>query len=302
VLDSSKASLDLKAEMKQVPTALLDRLQDMDGLLATALGDLIDGSLTTSNLSSTAGTLSASLSAPNTRVDVPLATLRNGALVIEPSKPITGHLALSKPLRDRLLFRINPILADLRQTQQPIRLTIPNFSYPTDGNLANLDGDVSLTFGEVAFDTGSQLLGLLDIFNRKQDPTIPGFVEPLNVVIRKGQLTYRDFALRVGRDSAGWKHSLDFSGDIDLAQQPPYARAIKSLYPIEGLSRSIKELQRVPLLGAVAIGVTFFGPLYDPSGNATTLQSKFDVQVKPEDILKDKNIQKGIEDLFKKIR
>lgn len=302
VLDTAGASIDLKAEMKQLPTLLLDRLQDMDGLLATALGDLIDGSLTVSNLSSTTGTISANLAAPNTRVDVPLATLRDGLLVIEPTRPISGHLALTPPLRQRLLFRINPILADLRQTQQPIKLAIPSFAYPTDGNLTRLDGDITLTFGEVAFDTGSQLLGLLDIFNKKQDPTIPGLVEPLNVVIRKGQLTYKDFALRVGRDSGGWKHSLDFAGDIDLTQQPPYARAIKSLYPIEGLSRSIKELQNVPLIGAVAVGVTFFGPLYDPQGNARTLQSKIDVQVKPEDILKDKAIQKGLDEIFKRIR
>jgi len=301
-LNTADAVLDLKAEMKQLPTALLDRLQDLDGLLATTLGELIEGSLTATALSSRAGTLSASLAAPNGRVDVPLVTLRDGLMVIEPAKPISGELAITRPLRDRLLRRINPILADIRQTQQPIKLAIPTFAYPLDGSRARLDGDIQLTFGEVAFDAGSQLLGFLDLFNKKQSPVIPGLIEPLNVKIRQGQLTYQDFALRVGQDDKGWKHALVFSGDIDLTQTPPFARAIKSMYPAEGLSRSIKELQNVPLLGALSVGVTFFGPLYDPAGNAQTLQSKVDVQLKPEDILKDRNIQKGIEDLLKKIK
>jgi hypothetical protein len=302
VLQPANASIDLRAEMRQLPTALLDRLQDLDGLLATTLGELIDGSLTLNALSSQAGTLAASLSAPNGRVNVPLASLREGLLVIEASKPISGELAITKPLRERLLRRINPILADIRQTQQPVKLAIPTFAYPLDGNLTRLDGDIQFTFGEVAFDAGSQLLGFLDLFNKRQSPVIPGLVEPLNVRIRQGQLAYQDFALRVGQDDQGWKHALVFSGDVDLTQKPPFARAIKSMYPAEGLSRSIKELQSVPLLGALSVGITFFGPLYDPAGNAQTLQSKVDVQLKPEDILKDRNIQKGIDSLLKKIK
>lgn len=305
-LKTDGATIDGQATAVQVPTALLDRFQNLDGLLVTALGELLDGNVTVTALSRTAGTMSARLSSANGKIDAPQLSLRDGMLLVESAKPITGELQLTKPLRDRLLRDINPILADIRQTEQPLRLSIPNFAYPLDGDHRRLNGDIQLTVGAVQFDTGSQLLSFLEVFNKKQAPTIPGMVDPLAVAIRAGQLAYQDFALHVGKYEGGWKHTLKFSGDVDLTQNPPYARAIKSMYPIDGLAKSIEELQKIPLLGLVAVGITFYGPLYDPQGQAKTLQYKIDVSVdlpkKPEEILSNPAVKDAIGNLLDKIK
>ncbi|HMN96277.1 MAG TPA: hypothetical protein PKC43_08190 [Phycisphaerales bacterium] len=296
-LDAGRAVLDLDARITDIPTIVIDRLQSLDGLLVTALGEILSGTLKTQGLSKTSGTLTASLSSPNGRVDIPQATLRDEAIVIERARPISGEFQITKALRERLLRQINPVLADIRQTQQPIRLAIPDFVLPLDDNRARLDGDIQLTFGEVEFDAGSPILRFLDIFSKRIAPTIPGVVEPLNVAIRKGQLTYRDFAIRVNRESGGWKHSLVFSGDVDLAANPPFVRAIKSMYPVEGLAQSVEELQRIPLVGALSVGITFFGPLYDAAGEPRQLDHRIDVELpKPEDVLKDPKVQEKLQD------
>lgn len=302
-LDTTNATLDLDASIVDVPTIVVDRLQDLDGLLVTALGDLLSGSLKTQALSSRSGTIAASLTSANGRVDVPQATIRDDAVVIDRAKPITGEFQITPPLRERLLRQINPLLADIRQTKQPIRLSVPDFVLPLDDNRARLNGDIQMTFGDVEFDAGSPILGFLDAFNKRISPTIPGFIEPLNVVIRAGQLTYRDFAVRVNPETGGtWKHSLVFSGDVDLAANPPFVRAIKSMYPTDGLARSIKELQQIPLVGTLSVGITFFGPLYDAAGEPKKLEHKVDVELpKPEDILKDPKIQDALGDLLKKL-
>ncbi|MFO0872804.1 MAG: hypothetical protein U0575_02375 [Phycisphaerales bacterium] len=305
-LDTAGAIVDAQVNARQVPTALLDRFQNLDGLLVTALGELLDGTVDVKGLSRTEGTIAARLSSANGRIDAPQVTLRNNALVVETSKPITGELQITKALRDRLLRDINPVLADIRQTEQPVRLSIPQFIYPLDGDYRRLDGDIELTVGAVEFDTGSQILGFLELFNKKQAPTLPGKVDPLRASIRAGQLAYQDFAINIGKDANGWKHTLKFSGDVDLVQKPPYARAIKSMYPIDGLAKSIKELQKVPLLGLVSAGITFYGPLYDPAGKASPLQYKIDVNVdlpkKPEEILNNPGVKGAIDDIFKKLQ
>lgn len=301
VLTTDALMLDLDATASQIPTIFLDKLQQFDGKLVAALGPTLNAKAKANGLSKTSGTMSARLDSANGFLDVPQIVSRENALRIEPSAPITAELTLTKELREKLLQSINPILADVRTTKQPIKVTIPSAVVPTDGNTARLDADLEMTVGEVEFDSGSRMLSFLELFNTKEAKTIPGAIEPLRVAVRQGQLRYDDFNIRIGRSGTDWKHTLKFFGDIDLVARPQFARAIKARYPADGLAKSIKEVPAAA--GLLYAEIVFSGPLFDEQGNSKALEHKInfgvDLPSKPEDILKDDRIKKGIEDIFK---
>ena len=173
---------------------------------------------------------------------------------------------------------------------------------PLDGNRAGLNANGQLTLGKVELDAGSQTLRFLALFNQQDNRTVPGFITPLVISIVNGRLTYQDFTIKVGEHQGGYKHQLVFFGDIDLASTPERAISIKARYPADGLAKSIKEVPTI--VGVLYVEIDFFGPLYDAQGNSIPLEHKInvgaDLPKKPEDILKDPNIQKGIGDLLKR--
>jgi len=301
VLTTEAAMLDLDATAAQIPTIFLDKLQQFDGKLVAALGPTLNAKAKANGLSKTSGTMSARLDSVNGFLDVPQIVSRDNTLRIDPSAPITAQLAVTKELREKLLQSINPILADVRTTTQPIKVTIPSAVVPTDGNTARLDADLEMTVGEVEFDSGSRMLSFLELFNTKEAKTIPGVVEPLRVAVRQGQLRYDDFNIRIGRSGTDWKHTLKFFGDIDLVARPQFARSIKARYPADGLARSIQEVPAAA--GLLYAEIVFSGPLFDEQGNSRALDHKInfgvDLPSKPGDILKDDRVKKGIEDIFK---
>ncbi len=251
VLTPSAATLALSAKVEGLHTAVIDGLADMGGLLVAALGPRVDAVADADNFSRNSGTLRMRIKATNGWLNGTVAG-RDNALVIDAKEPIRAELEFTPALRERLLYNINPIFADIRTIEQPIRATIIATSIPLDGDVSRLDADLELTVGKVEFDSGSDALVLLTIANATNARTLPGEIEPIHAEIRKGLLTLTQFTVKID------KYTLIYTGTIDLNTR--YVD-LKTEIPLDGLAGTFHELEGHT--GDISIPVLYRGPFGD---------------------------------------
>ena len=153
----------------------------MQGLLVAAVGPRVDAMATACNFSRNTGVLDARIDTPNGWLEGRVRGLNN-SLAINPMEPVRAELELTLPLRQRLLYKIHPLLADIRTTEQPLRATIGESAVPLDGDVTRLNADVDITVGRVELDSGSKSLALLKLFNATNARTIPGNVQPISAI------------------------------------------------------------------------------------------------------------------------
>ncbi len=278
-LDRVVASVQAKANA--VPLAWVDAVCATGGDLARVCGPLANASLTA--VSPKPGTIECAVSVDTDSFDAtaPRVRIVDGFVQVDPDQPLALALTLNDAIRGELLASVNPILGDVREAP-PLRGTVSMLRWPIDGNLVRLDGDALLEVGQVTVVKGNELLGFLKLAKASAEPTVPAIIGPLKAAVRAGQLKYQDFKVGVGRTGNEWQLYLDFSGDIDLARTPPYARAIKARYPLSsivrtaagatsgisgGIDGTIAEISNalaslpIDLGNLLAVDVTFSGPL-----------------------------------------
>ena len=248
VLTLPQATLAMTARIDGLHTAVIDGLADMQGLLVAALGPRVDAVATASNFSRETGVLKARIEASNGWLDGTVYG-SNNALLIKADQPLRAELELTKPLRERLLYKLHPLLADIRTTEQPLRISIGESSIPLDGDVSRLDAVLEITVGRVEFDSGSQALLLLTLANASNARTISGEIEPIKVRIRKGVVTYERFAVKLD------KYTLIYSGTIDLNTR--YVN-LRSEVPLEGLAGTFHELEG--LTDDISVPILYRGP------------------------------------------
>ena len=168
-----------------------------------------------------------------------------------------------------MLYKLHPIFKDIRSIDEQIRFEVTNTTWPADGDMSRFNADINIQVGDIALDTGSQLLRVMRLTSASEREMLEGHISDLNVKIRRGNVTYTDFVVSIDkrRNSDEYRHRLVFSGDIDLVKN--HVNSVVAGYPIEDLANSIKELQNIP--GISTIGVEFSGDLYDDQGNPRDL-------------------------------
>jgi hypothetical protein len=305
----------LKAE--RASTAVLGVLLGMGAELGEALGPELTVDATATSSAPGTATIAARASSRYATLDAPQVDLRAGMLAVAPAKPVTLDFLPSPPLRRRYLAPINPVFRDIRlaDDRKPIRLAVPMASYPLDGDLSRLDADLRLTVGDVLLERadGNELLDLLKQFqkDRKSAPRpIDGNIGPLAVAVRKGQLTYKDFAVGIERQGNSWKTLLIFDGDIDLAQSPPFARRIGANYPLSSVAREVVALLpnddgggfigdalstiSLNVGDAAQLRVSVSGPLGEVNGRPAALKRRIKL------VFDESQVGKGLEDVGRK--
>lgn len=230
--DASAATVQLTAEGQQIPTAVPDVLGGMNGLLVAALGALVNGNAVADDFSADDGTLEFAVQTTNGKLEG-LLRGKEGTLRTSKSKPVQGQLALTEPLREMLLYKIHPILADIRTVEESIRFGVPYGVIPTDGDVSNLKADLEITVGAVEMDSGSTVLGLLAMANQSHKASFKGYIEPINVRIRNGILRYEIFSIKLD------KYTLDYSGEVNLVDETV---DLRTEIPLEGLAITFEEL------------------------------------------------------------
>jgi hypothetical protein len=321
--DALRIDGSLKAE--KASTAVLGVLLGTGAELGEAVGPDLTVNATAASSAPGVATLAARATARYLTLEAPRLDLRAGALSVAPAKPVTLDFLPSEPVRRRYLASINPIFRDVRlaDERKPIRFAVESVSYPVDGDLSRLDGDMRLTVGAVLLERNpdNEILNLLKAFQGKDSKPIDGTIDPLVVQIRKGQLAYKDFSVGIERQGDGWRTRLIFDGDIDLTKQPAFARTIAANYPMGSLAREVVGLLPnedgggtvANVLNTMSLGVgealqlriRFRGPLGDVDGKPAKLERKvkvvFDGKQMGKDIGKTVETVGGvIGDLFKK--
>ncbi len=207
-VNTENATLDMTLEGGLLPIAVADALGTYDGLLVAALGETAKADLKAEQFSTNSGVLFGTLTTDNGTMNVRLLG-RNGFLRIRDQVPMQAQLELTPAFRDRVLQPIHPLFADIRSTEQPIRVTITSAKIPINGDVSQLDADIDMTVGAVEFTSGSAMLAILDLF-RESTANVPGRIDPIKAKIRNGVVTYERFSAVIG------KYTLNFLGQIDL--------------------------------------------------------------------------------------
>lgn len=230
--DTSAAVIDMTLNGKMLPLAIPDSLGSYDGLLLAALGTTAEADITADTFSRNSGNLVGKLTTPTGSMNVTLLG-RDETLRIKKDKPMTAELALTPELRDRVLSKIHPIFADVRQTAQPIRATVTSAKLPLDGDVSQLDADLEITVGDLEFRSGSVLLTVMKLFQKGGKDSVPGRIEPIKAKVRNGVVTYDRFAVVID------KYTMNYLGTIDLNTKKV---DLRTELPLEALALSFKEL------------------------------------------------------------
>ncbi len=232
-LQFDQGKLDLTAEVTGAPTHVADTFLGLDGLLVAAVGPKMGTSFRAIHFSPNSGAIRGRLHTTNSSIEGRIVG-RDNALILPRTTPLKAELQITPPLRERLLAKIHPVLADIRSTEQPVRVSIGGALLPLDGDVRRMQSEIEITIGKVEIYSGSITLGLLTILNASNAKTIPGRIEPIIAKIRKGVVTYDRFQVIID------KYTLAYSGKIDLNTQTV---DIRTEIPLDALAVTIEELQ-----------------------------------------------------------
>lgn len=265
--------------VKDFPTAVADQLSGMDGYLIDMLGPVFTVDLTGRSGAAKEDFFKGTFTSPLVTVQMPVGRLSGGVFSVSPDAPITASLRPDENFRARILRPVNPLLADMRTTNdRPIQATVSAARIGIPVDVAQLDANFTVDIGEVEMKKNAQFLGVLDLVKASQDKTIPGLISPLNGVIAQGVLTYRDFKVQVGRlGKAAWQQTLLSDARIDLRRSPAFAEPITIRYPassvtnvmagIPGMAKVLGSINNAlgksndAIQQAVQVKVSFTGPL-----------------------------------------
>jgi hypothetical protein len=233
LLDLAGSRLQMTAKVSEAPTALADALADMQGLLVAAVGPTMNATFIADDFSANSGTLDAKIDTTNGHLES-VVRGRENSLRINKNAPLKAQLDITPELRERLLMRIHPILADVRTTEQPLRAEIPTALAAIPADVSKLRAEMNITIGKVEFDAGSTTMQIFNLLGRGDTSVIPGEIEPIHAQIRNGIVTYEKFTVHIS------KYMLNYSGQIDLAKDTV---DLRTEIPLGALKHDIKELR-----------------------------------------------------------
>jgi hypothetical protein len=266
--DVDAAKLQMTANVKSMPSAIADAFANMKGLLVAAVGPQMNATFVADDFSVNSGTLNARIDATNGWLEAPLRGREHAFRTLR-DESVRAELAISPALRDRLLQNIHPILADIRTTEQPLRINLPLVVAPINEethafDISQLKADIEITIGKVELDSGSKTLSVLRFFGEdKERATIPGEIAPITATIRNGVVKYQKFAVNID------KYTLNYSGEINLVKSTV---DLRTEVPLRALGHAVKELE--PYADKIAVPLVTRGTF----GNLKTqIDPDFDV-------------------------
>ena len=275
--------LDAKVTAAKFPAATVDALAATGGAVQKYVGDAIDARVEARELSATSGSLSAAISSKFATLDAPAIALHDGFLSVSSEKPISATFSLSPAVKQELLATINPVFSDIT-TGAPAKFTLSSMSWPLDGDKSKFDAAFTLETGEVRLANSGGVSGLLSFAGAGRTDGIEALLDPLHATVKKGRLTYEQFALHAGKTAQNtWRNSLLFKGDIDLAAKPMRVNAIDTVMPLSDVANWSKDARNLldslaaaspELVKSLTVGVELSGPLFDVAGKSVPLSRK----------------------------
>ncbi|MBS1269095.1 MAG: hypothetical protein MAG794_00038 [Gammaproteobacteria bacterium] len=190
-------SLELDGRLQQLPTALLDRLLNTDGLVTATLGAVADIELSV-RLENTQGPVSLTLNAANTHADIK-ARIGNGGLTL--TEPLVARIEPTPEFGQKVLAKINPIFETTQRAEQPVRFEVPadGMLIPiADYNFAKIAiPAMTIDFGKFILKSGWLLRGVIGLGQRfgklksvQRDEWVAWFT-PAVLEVKNGRILYK---------------------------------------------------------------------------------------------------------------
>ena len=229
----SAGNLDAHIAATGLDTRLLESFCNTNGILIRSIGSPIAVEIIGSNILDEP-LLNIGGTSPNAAFETSIMFVDGVVSTVKETTSI-AELTLSQDLTKHLLKDLGPVLSDIRSIDKPIQFRISNARASLDGNLSELNADVTIDIGKVALDSGSLTMQLLPMFNTKHVDVIPAYFEKIHISIRNGIATYKEFRLTLAN-----KYTIPYSGTINLVTR---RLQLKTAIPLTGLGYSIKELR-----------------------------------------------------------
>lgn len=255
--DSENLSLATKGRLQHLPSALLDQLLNMDGMITATLGATADLAVET-QLDKLRGPLSLSLNASNTRADIKARLTDEGLTLTE---PLVAQFEPTPEFGQKVLAKIHPLFETTQRAEQPIR-----FEVPAEGVLIPVEDYafskiavpvMNLDFGKIVLKSGWLLRGIVGLGqqfgkleNVQREEWLAWFT-PGVLKIENGQVLYTrrlDILLDRRLHLATWG-SADIAGDrsnLTLAFMPDTMERVFSITVAEN------DALHVPIKGPLS--------------------------------------------------
>lgn len=220
------AKLTLEGVASPVNTAIVDALAKQKGVLAEALGPTAALTLKARDLHKTpsgaGGDLDVAFKSP--RAELALKGTIQGNAFVSQGEPEIKLLEITPKLGEKLVKGLPQVgsfqkqLADLPAVVKASGLTVP-----LDGNMAGLNGDLTLSLGQMQFTTTEIFGSLLKTGGGKAAGVLGRRIEPFNMQIRQGVATYDKFTLPLGEFALATRGTVDLVNErLDVITYIPF--------------------------------------------------------------------------------
>jgi len=211
----------------RVPSAFLDALSGLDGLLAEGLGEraTIDAQVRGARLEGedlSADDLTASLR--GARADAVLTgRLEAGVLRLPGEQTVLTVREIRPEMADRVGELLPQVLHLAKRPEDgPATLRVRDLSLPTDGSVEGIDGSLTLALGTARFQASDAFSRILRATGLRGAADVGRRLEPINATISRGALTYEPFALPLGEFTLRSEGSIDLSNErVDVVTWIP---------------------------------------------------------------------------------
>lgn len=306
--DVSQALVALLGDLPSVPTALVDTLLNQKGALNDGLGPVTSVKMTVERYPVAPPAPGTQSQAAPPLLDFQMVSQR--ATMSLRGTIVNNVFVSEQPLQIKIIeltaamsaryIGVMPLIGLVEKTakQQAGDVTGTNLQVPLDNDLTKLNGDVRVEAGECRFETSGAFKEILGALNQKTEGSVGRRLDPLDLKIRGGIVTYDKWNVPFGEFSVQTEGTVDLvQKQVDVVTWVPFgALSSKAAGDItSGIGGFFGKAS--PVMDALTL-VPFRtrGPLNKPTtspdfelAGKTLLKN-----LKPEDIIK-----KGLGDLLK---
>lgn len=258
-LTPEKSAADLSVSIDRVRTAILDDALQQRGLLVDLLGETSTTTLAAS-LRPAEAVLDFRFESPRAAVTLD-GTITDRILRL--NQPAVLELrTISPALADRA-FQAVPWVGSIEKTAAdgPATITLTSLTLPLTGSLEGFDADLTVDLGAASFQASPEFARVLSLADWDVSGRVGQSLEPLDLAVRSGTLSYDEFAVPVG------EFSLLTKGKIDLVNR---TREVVVTVPFDALSEEFAGKLKLDLTGQLAR----LGPVGEVLKDATRVPLK----------------------------
>lgn len=220
--DPSKAVITCDADLRKIPTALVDGRLHMDGFLLDLLGPTTSIRLTADGFGLGRG--SVLFIAGSHRAGVRVSgSIKDDGFVLDDQTSVRIS-TISKEFGRRIASAV-PVISEFYSTPEdrPASITTTGLIVPLDGDISKLDGTIDINPGVLRFHTDKLFGPILKAAKQDQSGFVGTDLKPLTVNINNGVISYKRYMLPLGEFSIGSEGSIDLvNRTLDMITWIPF--------------------------------------------------------------------------------